>query len=358
MEEVTELPRGHPPEEPESDADIHESEIVGPETLDEAVEGLSHQEEWVNIYITRPLRGRTTQYVLQAAKEIPLTVEANGSSCSNYPTQIVLASSSRRRSRSGRQTPSLGIRKLLEGDPAGNSSAENGIKWAKARVRALLSAARAPPKDWPLAIQHASADLWAKAFPDSSWTMPSATAFGNEVWFRAKLYKGKCERKHEASGTRWKKGWYRGPAMDVKRGHVIARDDGGLTVAKSVKFGIMDLEGELKDLLSPAVAEGLPEEMVVETRPRTRMELREEAEFRARKYLEDEIFEVDKAVELYRLLELLGDTDKRLGKKSTVSSWYTGAYVHGGVAGVRSNTKEFPYVTKYLTRMGQALLWE
>ncbi|CAE7544706.1 unnamed protein product, partial [Symbiodinium microadriaticum] len=104
------------------------------------------------------------------------------------------------------------------GDPAANSSAELGIRWAKSRVRSLLSASRAPAKEWPMAIQHASSALWAKAFPDSPWTAGPATFFGNEVWFRSKVYKGKREKKHEANGSRWKKGWYRGPALDVKRG--------------------------------------------------------------------------------------------------------------------------------------------
>ena len=44
-----------------------------------------------------------------------------------------------------------------------------------------------------MAIQHASSALWAKVFPDSPWTAGPATFFGNEVWFRSKVYKGKRE---------------------------------------------------------------------------------------------------------------------------------------------------------------------
>ena len=70
--------------------------------------------------------------------------------------------------------------------------------------------------------------------------------------------------------------------MDVKRGHVILRDDGGLTVAKSVKFNVVDSLDEYHGLLPPAVAEGLPEELLQDEQPPTRKELKEEIEFRSR----------------------------------------------------------------------------
>ena len=42
-------------------------------------------------------------------------------------------------------------------------------------------------------------------------------------------------------------------------------------------------------------------------------------------------------LELYDLLEALGDVDRRVSTKTSASSWYTGAFVHGGVAGLRNN---------------------
>ena len=56
----------------------HEPEAHGPETMDDAVEALAHPEEWATLHITRPLRGRTTQHVLQAAKEILLQLRRSG----------------------------------------------------------------------------------------------------------------------------------------------------------------------------------------------------------------------------------------------------------------------------------------
>ncbi|OLP73772.1 hypothetical protein AK812_SmicGene46881, partial [Symbiodinium microadriaticum] len=200
-----------------------------------------------------------------------------------------------------------------------------------------------------MAIQHASADVWAKAFPDSPLCTPPATSFGNEVWFRSKHYKGKQEKKHEAAGSRWKRGWYRGPAQDVSRGHVLVRDDGGLTIAKSVKFDVVNPEEEFRGILSPAVASGLPEEVLVpEDSPKV-ADVKAEIEFRSRKLLEGRNYSMEAVVQIYQLMELLGNTDTRIGKKGRATSWYTGAFVHGGVAGTRANMKEFPQTTKYLT---------
>ena len=328
--------------------ECEERKPLGPETLDDAVEGLLQPGEWTTIYITRPLRGRTNHYVAQAAKEIHLQLKQTG-------LHVDMVHTDRAREFKAKAfkdwTTEAQLRhtKTAGGDPAGNSSAELGIKWAKARVRALLAAAKAPPKDWPMATQHASADLWAKAFPDSPLCTPPATSFGNEVWFRSKHYKGKQEKKHEAAGSRWKRGWYRGPAQDVARGHVLVRDDGGLTIAKSVKFDVVNPEEEFKGLLSPAVASGLPEEVLgSEDSPKV-ADVKAEIEFRSRKLLEGRDYSMEAVVQIYQLMELLGNTDTRIGKKGRATSWYTGAFVHGGVAGTRANLKEFPQTTKYLT---------
>ena len=203
---------GTPTEAEESDG-----EPFGPETLDEAVEDMKQAEELSTLYLTRPLRRRTTPHVLQAAKEILIQLQQSG-----LHVDVVHTDRAREfKAKSFKEwvvDSSLRHTKTAGGDPAGNATAELGVKWAKGRMRALLRASSFSPKEWPLAINHASASLRAKAFPFSGWTAQPATTFGNEVWFRSKVYQGKAEKKHEAAGTRWKKGWYGGPAMDVKRG--------------------------------------------------------------------------------------------------------------------------------------------
>ena len=286
--------------------------------------------------------------MLQATKEITLQLRQTGLHLTGIHSDRAREFKAKA-FREWTMDASLRHTKTAGGDPAGNSTAELGIKWAKSRMRALLKGAAAPAKEWPMAISHASAALWAKAFPDSPWYHPPTTTFGNEVWFRAKIYKGTNEKKHEAAGTRWKKGWYRGPAMDVNRGHLIAREDGGLTIAKGVKFNVVDVqrEPELRDLLQPGIAEGvLEDEQGEETSTRT--QLQEEVEFQSRMALENEEFTIEEVLNLFYKLEKLGDTDRRLKGKSDVKSWFTGAFVYGGKAGPRNNVEKYPYTSKFL----------
>ncbi|OLP89029.1 Copia protein [Symbiodinium microadriaticum] len=325
-----------------------EGEPFGPETLDEAVEEYQKGKEPAVIYITRPLRRRTAPHVLQAAKEILLELRQSG-----LHVDVLHTDRAREFKAKGFKewTVDANVRhtKTAGADPSGNSTAELGVKWAKSRMRALLKGASMSAREWPMAINHASASMWARFFPMSPWSAPPAAAFGSKVWFRSKTYQGKAEKKQEAASTRWKRGWYGGPALDVKRGHVILRDDGGLTIAKSVKFDVTDPIALMKDLVPPAFAEGLPDKVLQDDRPPSRAELKAEIEFRSRKLYEDKSYQINDAVELYNLLEALGDVDRRLTGKTSVSSWYTGAFVHGGVAGVRNNTKFFPWTTTYLT---------
>ena len=86
----------------------------------------------------------------------------------------------------------------------------------------------------------------------------------------------------------------------------------------------------------------------------TKDKIAEEVEFVARMMLEKKAFDNKDVLYLFEKLEELGDTDFRVGKKSAMTSWFTGAYVHGGVAGLRSNARRFPYVTKYLVEYARA----
>ncbi|CAE7214179.1 RE1 [Symbiodinium sp. CCMP2456] len=334
--------------------DEEERPLQGPETLDDVAERLTQPEEAATVYITRPLRRRTAAHVLQATKEIMIQLKQTGLHVSGIHSD---------RAREFKAKPfkewtiDAGLRhtKTAGGDPTGNSTAELGIKWAKSRMRALLKSAGAPPRDWPMAAAHASAALWGKLFPDSPYFHPPATTFGNEVWFRAKNYMGTKERKHEAAGTRWKKGYYKGPSMDVHRGHLISREDGGLTIAKSVKFDVKDVYGdkELRDLLPPAVAENVEDDGDKEEWAPSKAQLKEEIEFQSRMLREKGSYTIEDVLEIYYKLEKLGDTDRRVKKKMDVKSWFTGAFVHGGKAGPRSNVENFPQTSKLLVEFGK-----
>ena len=328
-----------------------ELEIHGPPTVDEVVEELQEPIETKTIYLARPMRRRTTSATLLAAKEMMVQLRQNGLYVNAIHTDRAREFGSRAFKA---WIGECGVRhtKTARGDPAGNSTAELGVKWLKSRVRALLRSSGAGATEWPMAVNHAVMGLWSKAFPSSLWTSPPAAPFGSEVWFRAKAYKGTKEKAKDPTDVRWKRGFYRGPATDVSRGHLLMREDGGLVIAKGVKFNVLDPASELRDLLPPMTAEGL-EADECEVEHASRKQLVAEVEFISKCLLSEENFDLKETLKLYNKLEELGDVDFRVGKKTAATSWYTGAYVHGGCAGLRRNLQSFPNTSKYLVSLGK-----
>ena len=90
--------------------------------------------------------------------------------------------------------------------PASNATAERGVRWYKAKARAP----KASPADWPMATSHGN-------------IVVRIAAFGQEVWYKAKAYKGVKEKEVDAVANkdlpvRWKRASYRRPSMDVTEG--------------------------------------------------------------------------------------------------------------------------------------------
>ena len=321
----------------------------GPRTLEEDAKELMEPIETSTVYLARPLRRRTTAAVLTASKEMMLQLRQSGLHVDSIHTDRAREFSSKA-FKDWATDSELRHTKSAGADPSGNSTAELGVKWVKQRVRALLKAGKAEAKDWPMAMHHAVSSLWAKCLPDTPWSMPPVAPFGSEVWFRAKTYKGTKEKKQEAADVRWKRGWYRGPAKDVSRGHLIQREDGGLVIAKGVKYNVKDPTEQLRDLLPPLTAEGL-EVQEADPRQQTKKELKDEIEFTAKYLVATENYDLKEVLKLYNKLEELGDTDLRIGRKTAVTSWYTGAFVHGGCAGVRKNLINYPHTSEYLVKV-------
>ena len=242
-----------PEERPEKHAPVEEEKAFGPETMDEAVKELSKPVEMVTIYLSRPLRRRTGAAVLTAVQEICLQLDRNGTPVRNIHTDRA------REFGTAQMKAWLAHQQITRtttsgSEPAGNATAERGVRWYKARARALLRAAGAGPADWPMATNHASATLWRKAFPSSPLFKGRIAAFGQQVWYKAKGYKGVKEKEMDTAinkdlPVRWKRATYRGPSMDVSEGHLLLRDDGGLTLAKGIKEGIKEPEKEDPPLL-------------------------------------------------------------------------------------------------------------
>ena len=238
---------GPPPEQPEL------TPKEAKEALEEKIDECKGEVEMVTVYLSRPLRRRTGPSVLTALQEMILQITREG---------LVVRSIHSDRAK---EFKTLQLRTWLAehqishtrtsgSEAPGNSTAELGVKWHKARARALLSSSSASPSEWPLAAAHAAALLWQKVFPSSCLFKDRILPFGKMVWFRAKGYRGVKEKKsdeviNKELPIRWKKGKYVGPTMDVSGGHYILRDDGGISIAKGVRSGIVEPQLEDPPLL-------------------------------------------------------------------------------------------------------------
>ena len=205
------------------------------------------------IYVCRPLRRRTGPAVLTAWQELVLQM-----SKVNVPINAIHSDRAREFKTAQLRTwladQQISHTRTSGSEAAGNSTAQPGVKWLKARTRALLKAAEAAPTDWPMAAAHAAFSLWKKAFPSSRSSSFQTLAFGQTVWFKAKGYRSVKERKADMGTNkdlpaRWKKGSYRGLAPDVSNGHIILREDGGLSIAKGVKCNVIEPHQEEPPLL-------------------------------------------------------------------------------------------------------------
>ena len=221
--------------------------------LEPKIEELKKPVEMTTIYVCRPLRRRTGPAVLTALQELVLQM-----SKVNVPINAIHSDRAREFKTAQLRTwladQQISHTRTSGSETAGNSTAELGVKWFKARTRALLKAAEAAPTDWPMAAAHAAFGLWKKAFPSSRSSSFQTLAFGQTVWFKAKGYRGVKERKADMGANkdlpaRWKKGSYRGPASDVSNGHIILREDGGLSIAKGVKNNVIEPHQEEPPLL-------------------------------------------------------------------------------------------------------------
>ncbi|CAE7225820.1 GIP [Symbiodinium sp. CCMP2456] len=148
-----------------------------------------------------------------------------------------------------------------------------------------------------------------------------------------------------ASAALWGKAF---PDREKTRG-------GGLTIAKSIKFDVKDVYGdkELCDLLPPAVAENVEDDGEEAECAPSKAQLMEEIEFQSKLLREKGDYTIADILDIYYKLEKLGDADRRVKKKMDVKSWFTGAFVHGGKAGPRSNVDNYPQTSRLLVEFGK-----
>ena len=106
-----------------------------------------------------------------------------------------------------------------EGDvPQQNGSAENTVRWLKARARTLLTSGEVDSSLWPCAIMTAAAQQRAQQLGMKS---KLAIHFGGKCSVKRKFFSKKGDLE-----DRWVEGKYMGLSPSVNDGHIVLRSDG------------------------------------------------------------------------------------------------------------------------------------
>ena len=306
------------------------------------------------IYVSMPLRGRTSARVQSAVQEVFLKLRSEG-------LQITRIHADRAREF---RTESLkrwvlqhgAFMTFTEGQaPQQNGRAEAAVRWIKGEIRMLLQASGLPKACWAMAGNYATAWQRAKALGTPEPPLP----FGTDVHIRSKVY-GTGQRYDLDS--RWRKGTYVGPSFDVRGGHVIKFPDNTYTTTKHLRPNLVNSDG-LVDLgtheaLIPLPPRRLRKKSTVEQEPMASQEENVgpyDPEHAAERYaaglLEEDELVQDQIEILVHLLPSVTEIPRSFGEQEIDSKiWTTGAFVHGGVVGVKRATTTFPLSTRVMVK--------
>ncbi|CAE7397111.1 Wdr16, partial [Symbiodinium necroappetens] len=342
--------------------EVPEKRVRGGVECDDELRGLSQEEfericrevdtemEFVTVYLARPLRTRTSVEVTSSAQELILRLKSEGLYVSRVHSH---------RARELRVQP---LRRWLLGylhggqAPQSNGRAEAAVKWTKAAVERLLSAASLGKENWAVAANYATQEQFERVLKGSSSMLP----FGTKVHVRSKVY-GTGGRYDLDS--RWKAGRYVGPSLEVRGGHVIRFDNGAFMTSTHLRPYLVDSD-QIVDLEEYEVRLPNPERRLraktgapaVENDYQevdTPIDPDHPAELYAKDLREEEILYAEPMETLAMMLPTTTATPKRFGPQAqTQKVWMVGAFVlvHGGIAGVKNATSSFSYSTRVLVR--------
>ena len=248
--------------------------------------------------------------------------------------------------------------------PQSNRRAESAVRFAKSNTKRLLKMANLDGKMWPMALQYSMwSQMQRQLYPDKV-----LIPFGTRAHVKKKVYGAGGKYDLE---SRWDVGQYLGPSRDVNEGSVIMMTKGNFITTKNLRLGLIDIdmdkEVELEDFhalvatperrlrrkatLKPADYEGLPAlpqpDAEEEGAPPVVYDPTDPVEEYARAVLNEGRIERDFVESLANLLPEDGTKPQRFGDKTEDEVvWSSGAFVHGGAAGILNNTKKYPRATK------------
>ena len=295
-----------------------------------------------------------------AAQELFLTLKAEGLSISRVHAD---------RARELRTVP---LRKWLldrgalctyrEGQaPQANGRAESAVKWVKAQACKLLTALSLPRSCWAMAAVYAT---WARREAQLGRGQ-EVLPFGTPVHVRSKVYGtgGRYDL-----NLRWRNGRYVGPSLDARGGHVVLFEDGSFLTSAHLRPHLVDSD-KIVDL-------GKYEALVMTPalRLKNKMSLEERVEFDpldvdvgdhdpehpAEQYalglLREDHLEPEQVEVLAYMLPGTSLIPKRFGVVEEAQKiWSSGAFVHGGVFGVKKSTSAFPMSTRAFVKYAKQI---
>ncbi|CAE7665157.1 HCF244, partial [Symbiodinium sp. CCMP2456] len=239
--------------------------------------------------------------------------------------------------------------------PQQNGRAEATVKFVKSEARLLMTTARLPKSTWPLAMMYATAQQRQRALGKPG----ELPGFGTPVHVRTKIYgqSGKYDVENK-----WAQGVYVGPSEDVQHGHVVRFPDATFVTSLHLKHNLVDAD-ELVDLVPREIEIPLPERRIRGKKRLHRLlvdhplSVEEElAETEAKKLIRGGDWSVEGILKLFDYLKAI-KPKQTSGRAATGTgcSWYTGMFVHGGVAGLRGTTTRMKWSTKYLVEAAKLI---
>ena len=235
------------------------------------------------------------------------------------------------------------------GVPQGNGRAESTVRWLKDRIRTLLLGASLPTRLWPVAAAAAAAQQRARVL---NWRSCLAAPFGATVHLKRKAFdRDGPQRREHALESKWTTGKYVGLSTLLHHGHLVF-----IPAAGEEQERFMHTAHVRANLIEP----GQPEEVLYEDVPKPRRRLGAKTdpaavEMRSLTWSKEDaaraaVEDADKVLQNWNVDQAC-DLIKELANASFFSDKKFGVYRHGGTVGWMMGIREFPLLTKVLTRL-------
>ena len=217
------------PDDVREDGDDEDGEV-------EELKELAKPLEYMNLYMTRPLRTRTKAEALKVIQEFYIQLRSSG-----FPVNRLHMDRAREFQSAALEvwaaSRDIEVTRTQGDDPLQNGAAERAVGYIKGRMRVLLSQAKDLSKAekeqvrswWPFAADTAAAQHQAAVMEQRN---PSAARFGSRVFTKRKGY-GSAGRTDLL--PKWMPATYLGPARTVPHGHLVFTDEGNLWFTTNIR---------------------------------------------------------------------------------------------------------------------------